>query len=616
MTHRLLPLFCIFIAAPAYAVPTEAPGFRGTSELPLVSARTEIDVSGVVLRGTVRQTFVNRSSTPIEARYVFPGSTGAAIDGLEMQIGDRRIVAKIGKRGEARATYEAAKASGRSASLLEQHRPNVFETSVANIMPGDRIEVTVTYTELLVPEERVYEIVLPQVVAERFDAEAWQAFAAGKTPSSRVEVRVDAGMQIQEMTVPTHHVAPWIQGRVGTVTIDAPQGFDRDVVVRYRLAGNHVQTGIVLDEHEDGGSFVFMMQPPARVAPNAIPPREYVFIVDVSGSMDGYPLEVAREVLTSLAAGMGPMDRFNVLCFASSSRWLAEAPVEVNRDNVEAARRLMTEHSHGGTQLSEALERALAAPRHEGVSTSFIVITDGFITAEAKSFELIRDHRGEANVFAFGIGDRVNRHLVEGIATAGLGHPFIVSNATEAKAAAKRFSSYIASPVLTDIELTLEGFDAYDLEPKTVPDLFADRPVVVLGKYRGTPQGRIGVRGAGGGAPFVASIPIERTGEQHPAIVKLWARRRIAELTIMSGLTRDPRIGDEIEKLGLAHSLLTQRTSFVAVDPVKRAPASPQKIARRHAPIRETPELDPSAATGAVLFLFGVLALLERRRRV
>ncbi len=618
---RILGLAALttLITTSAHAELIEAPSFD-RSELSVVRTHTQVDVAGVVARVVIRQTYFNASSRAIDATYVFPASTHAAVDGLTMHIGDRRIEAKVQPRAKARATFERAKAEGKTATLLEQHRPNVFQSSLSNVMPGDRIDVELRYTELLVPEERVYEIVLPQIVAERFGEAPWGG-ATDRTPRSRVHVDIDAGMPIREVHVASHDAPATVRGAKATARIDAPGGFAEDVVVRYRLDGDHVQTGVLLDERTDGGHFLFMMQPPERVAPNAVPPREYVFVVDVSGSMNGFPLDVAAHLLERLVDGLGPMDRFNVVCFASSNSVLYERSKAATPETLREAIRFLRSHPSGGTQLGGALKRALDFPRDEGVSTNFVVITDGFITAERSTFELIRDHRGNANVFALGIGTNVNRYLVEGIAKAGGGHPFIVTSEADAEHEAQRLLEYIESPVLADIRVAFDGFDAYDLEPPTVPDLFADRPIVVLGKYRGAPKGRITVTGHGGGAKFARSMTLERTGDRNEAIAKLWARSRIDHLTLLYGLGRDTSVGEQIEKLGLEHNLLTERTSFVAVDSRVRNAARPRTVAnvppsQGFGSVSATPELDPSAAAGALLLLAGLIAMrLDRRRR-
>jgi Ca-activated chloride channel family protein len=213
------------------------------------------------------------------------------------------------------------------------------------------------------------------------------------------------------------------------------------------------------------------------------------------------------------------------------------------------------------------MREAMALPHGEGTSRSFVVVTDGYISAEREIFEHIRATLGKANVFSFGIGSSVNRFLIEGVARAGMGEPFVVTEAGEAPAAAARFKQYIESPVLTDIEVTYDGFQAHDVEPISIPDLMARRPIVVHGKWKGSPTGRITVKGVAGNGRFAHVIDVAAAAAeaQQPALAYLWARTRIAALSDFNAGGETEADKAEITRLGLAYNLLTRHTSFVAV---------------------------------------------------
>ena len=201
--------------------------------------------------------------------------------------------------------------------------------------------------------------------------------------------------------------------------------------------------------YEDGDEkyFLAMIEPPKRVAPAQIPARDYVFIVDVSGSMHGFPLEVTKALMRNLLAGLRPTDTFNVLLFSGDSAVLAPAPLPATPDNIERAIALINQQSGGGgTELLPALKRAMALPGGENRARSIVVVTDGYVSVETQAFDLIRNNLGNANVFAFGIGSSVNRFLIEGMARVGQGEPFIVTNADEADARAEALRRYIESP--------------------------------------------------------------------------------------------------------------------------------------------------------------------------
>ncbi len=568
---------------------TESPRFivrgaTGTERLPLRATHVDAHVAGVIADVRVRQEYRNDGSVPIEAVYVFPASTRAAVNGLTMTIGSRVIRAQIKEKGAAREAYETARANGQSASLLEQQRPNVFQMNVANIMPGDVIEVELQYTELLVATEGEYEFVYPTVVGPRYVSpnEAGRAANAawngaprqreGELPQNTLDVAVQiaAGMPLSDVASPSHRVGVEFAASSDATVRLAPEerhGGNRDFVLRYRLAGARVAPGLLLYQGKDENFFLLMVQPPRRVVPDELPPREYVFIVDVSGSMNGFPIEVSKKLLRDLIGALRPQDRFNVLLFAGGSRVLSETSLPGTPQNVDRAIRAIDgENGGGGTELLPALRRALALPRTDGFSRSVVIATDGFVSVEDEAFDVVRRNLGAANVFAFGIGTSVNRNLIEKLARAGQGESFVVADPTAAAPAAERFRRYVSSPVLAGVHVDFGTFAVKDVEPAAIPDLFAERPLVVFGKWTGAPTGEIVVRGRGA-RPFEARVPVGsvRARETNAALRELWARTRIATLSDEAGVGNQDA-AREITRLGLAYSLLTEYTSFVAID--------------------------------------------------
>jgi Ca-activated chloride channel family protein len=345
-------------------------------------------------------------------------------------------------------------------------------------------------------------------------------------------------------------------------------GTDRDFVLRYRLAGDAIQSGLSL--YESGGDQYFLLQvePPVRVEQTAVPPREFVFVVDVSGSMRGFPLETAKQLLRELVQPLRPIDKFNVLLFSGGSRLLSEQSLPATAGNVRKALDLIDgEPGGGGTELLPALERALSLSPEPGLARSFVVVTDGYVQADREAIELVTGNLGEASFFAFGIGTSVNRHLIEGLARAGQGEPFVVGGPGVARETAERFAAYVATPVLTDVRVDFEGFDAYAVEPRSVPDVLAARPVVVFGKWRGELGGVIQVTGRTGGDDFWQRFEVDEVAprDENGALGQLWARARIAALSDYGLAEPGEAARREITALGLEHALLTRYTSFVAV---------------------------------------------------
>jgi len=347
-------------------------------------------------------------------------------------------------------------------------------------------------------------------------------------------------------------------------------GGNRDFILRYTLGGGSIQSGLLLYPGEEEKFFLLMLQPPEKVTLDAVPPREYVFIVDVSGSMHGFPLEVSKALIKEIIGNLRGKDYFNILFFAGGSKVLSPHPLPATEENKGKAFVMLEEQrGGGGTRILPALERALSLEKREGFSRIVVIATDGYVAVEREAFDLMRGHLSEANFFPFGIGKGVNRYLIEGMARAGRGEPFVASNQEEALKVAEKFLDYIRSPLLTDIEVEFQGFDAYDVEPLSPPDLFAHRPLIVFGKYRNT-EGKIRVRGKTVWGDYEKGIELSPTMEddKNSALKYLWARERIASLSDYGRV--GAKVAEEVKNLGLQYHLMTQYTSFVAVDTVVR----------------------------------------------
>ncbi|MEO8550271.1 MAG: VIT and VWA domain-containing protein [Kofleriaceae bacterium] len=601
-------------AAPAGLDKTLSPFFvvdgakAGVDALPLESTRADVRIAGVISDVTVTQTYKNDGDRTISAKYVFPASTRAAVYAMKMTIGDRTIVAKIKEREQAKHEFEEAKAAGKTATLLEEERPNVFTMSVANVMPKDRIQVELKYTELLVPTDGVYEMVYPTTVGPRYASEtttvgksgenkfvATPYQHAGEAPTATfgMHVAVAGGMPIQTLESPSHKITSAIAANKASASIDLDPseqlGGNRDFVLRYRLAGADLASGLMTFQGDKENFFLAMVQPPQRPAPELIPPREYVFIIDVSGSMQGFPLQTTKTLMHDLLGRLRPTDKFNVLLFSGDDALYAEKSVDATPSEIQKATAFVDKQSGGGgTELLPAIQHAMKLPRagksgerparsaaeggaqvEDNVSRSFVVVTDGFIAEEPAVFEQIRDHLGEANVWSFGIGSSINRHLMDGIAKAGQGEAFAILGPDQAAAAATKFRAYVETPVLTNVKVTFDGFAAYDVEPKVLPDVFASRPVIVFGKYKGQPTGKVTLTGVSGRGRFVSTLDATaaKPDAGNSALRYLWARNEISQL---SDFFNQDANKDAVTKLGLEYNLLTKFTSFIAVQNVVR----------------------------------------------
>jgi len=579
-------------------------GDPGVDHLPLKDTRVDISVSGVIADVKVRQIYRNEGTRPINASYVFPASIRAAVYSMRMQIGDEIIVAKIKEREQAKKDFEQAKEEGKSASLLEQQRPNVFSMSLANIMPQEQVEIELRYTELLVPTDSVYEVMFPTVVGPRYASpqdktKKEDGFVEtpyqhqGEQPASALHIstRIAAGVPIYDLSCPSHQILPqWVSQNVAQLTLDDSNPFEgnRDFVLRYRLAGDQIASGLLLFQDAGENFFLYMAQPPQRVATEAIPAREYIFVVDVSGSMDGFPLNTSKRLLKDLIGKLRPTDLFNVVLFAGDSSVLSPQSLQANQENIDRAIHLLEQQrGSGGTELLPAIQQAMSLPRQDGISRSVVLVTDGYVSGEQGVFEHIRANLNRCNVFAFGIGGSVNRYLIEGIAKAGMGEPFIVTEESEAGSVAAKFREYIETPVLTDIQVRSIGFDTYDVNPMRFPDLLAQRPIILFGKWRGPVAGTIELTGKTGQGEYVSRLDVANSqpDESNSALRYLWARSRIAELSDYGSSDLSEENIKAITALGLKYNLLTRYTSFIAVREVVTNPTGSAEDVKQPLPL-------------------------------
>ena len=665
-------LLCIVVAAfaalllvvwsPAHADDSEAPKAQSphfvvnssepsTDRLPLKATRVDVRIAGVIADVTVTQHYRNEGQRPIEARYVFPGSTQAAVYAMNVRLGERLLTARIQEKQQARIEFETAKKEGKTSALLEQHRPNVFQMNVANILPGDDVAVELRYTELLTPTDALYGFVFPTVVGPRYNSprgaavhEKWMAapyLQSGEDSAAAFEIKVtlDAPVALKEVTSPSHAISVDGAGTrhagVALTAADKPAN-NRDFILNYRLAGSRIESGLMLFRGETENFFLALVEPPKAPPVAQINPRDYIFVVDISGSMHGFPLETSKALLQDLIGNLRPSDTFNVMLFSGSNRMLAPASVPATRANIEHA--LATIKQMGGsgsTEIAPALKRIAALPKAPDVSRSVIVLTDGYVSVEAEVFQLVANNLNQSNVFAFGIGSSVNRHLIEGIARAGRGEAFVVTRPEHAAAQAERLRKMIDAPVLTKVKARFEGLDVYDVQPAQLPDVLAGRPVLVFGKWRGdvgaAAGGKLVVEGRSAEGAYVTEVSASGREDNGTAALRhLWARQRIAALSDQEALEGGSAHKQAITELGLKYSLLTQYTSFIAVDHVVRNPnpalaptvdqpsplpdgVSNLAVATLGAEVPSTPE--PSAWLALLIVLAIVVSTLSARRR-
>jgi Ca-activated chloride channel family protein len=349
--------------------------------------------------------------------------------------------------------------------------------------------------------------------------------------------------------------------------------------------------------------------------------------------MHGFPLNTAKAMLRELIGGLRPSDTFNVLLFAGSSTFLHQNSIPATRGNIDKALRIIDDNGGGGsTELIPALRHVYAQDKPEDVSRTIVVVTDGYVSVEREAFSLVRDHLDQANLFAFGIGSSVNRHLIEGLARAGMGEPFVITSSGDAAAEAARFRQMIASPVLTSVRAAFVGVETWDVVPRKLPDVLSQRPVIFFGKWRdaqGAGPKQLVLKGQRADGAYRQTLPLlealDKNEEQFSALRHLWARQRIAELSDQENLQEDGVLRKAITELGLEYSLLTQYTSFIAVDERIRNPQPgsattvdqpqplPQGVGNLAVGGAYIPGSPEPQALGALLVTLSMLAMIARR---
>ncbi|HET7112413.1 MAG TPA: VIT domain-containing protein, partial [Pyrinomonadaceae bacterium] len=560
---------------------------KPAGECPLKHTTVKAEVSGFISRVTVTQDFENPFTDKIEAVYTFPLPASAAVDDLTMQIGNRTIKGKIMRREEAQQTYAAAKQLGKVAALLDQQRPNIFTQAVANIMPGQQIRVIISYVENLKYEEGSYEWSFPLVIGPRYNPATMNpASAAGVTPiqSNRaghdisIELAIDAGVPIEALTSQTHEteVERPDERRAIVRLKDKNTIPNRDFILKYQVAGPAINDAVLAHRSERGGFFTLILQPPQRVSAEDVTPKELVFVLDTSGSMSGFPLDKAKETMDLALNNLYQHDTFNVITFAGETDILFSEPQPATPENLQKAKTfLASQTGGGGTEMMKAIVAALKPSDSQQHVRIACFLTDGQVGNDLEIINEVKRYKN-ARVFAMGFGSAPNRFLLDNISSYGRGEVDYVSGNGDSSAVARRFNERVRNPLLTDISVewspTLPISEVY---PKQIPDLFSAKPVILSGRYLHGGKGSIVLRGKLAGQDFVREIPVElpETEAANDVLATLWAGRKIADVMgqeqqlLPNGGMRD-EAREEITKLGLNFKLMTQFTSFVAVDEV------------------------------------------------
>ncbi|MBD2341870.1 after-VIT domain-containing protein [Calothrix sp. FACHB-156] len=572
---------------------------------PLKHTEVEAQVTGNISRVEVTQSFENPFTTTLEAVYIFPLPDEAAVDDMLIRIGDRTIQGSIKKRQEAQQIYEQAKKQGKTAGLLEQERDNIFTQSLANIKPGEQIDVIIRYTESLNFTAGNYEFVFPMVVGPRYipgttledntqgggsaaapmlqnqdtdlvpDASRLNAPILPSGIRSRhdinVTVEIDAGMEIQAISSPSHQIQIAYEGQRVKVKLAGGDTIpNKDLILRYQVAGNSTQATVLSHNDERGGHFAVYLIPAIQYRPEQLVPKDMVFLIDTSGSQSGAPLMQCQELMRRFINGLNPDDTFSIIDFSDTTQQLSPVPLPNTPQNRTLAINYINQlNAGGGTEMLRGIRAVLNFPVTDpGRLRSIVLLTDGYIGNENQILAEVQRHlKPGTRLYSFGAGSSVNRFLLNRIAELGRGMARVIRHDEPTDQVVEKFFRQINNPVLANINLQWEGDGTSPvMYPSTPPDLFAEQPLVLFGRKPDSRAGKLHITGiAAGGTRYQHTFQLDFTATGNPAIAQLWGRSRIKDLTnqMVSGETK---LGVEaVTDTALTYQLLSQYTAFVAV---------------------------------------------------
>ena len=596
-------------------------------ECPLKHTDVKAIISGFIARVTVTQTFENPFDEKIEAVYVFPLPHTAAVDDMTMVMGARRIVGLIKRRDEARAVYERALEQGATASLLEQERPNIFTQSVGNIKPGKEIRIEISYVDVLDYDMGSYEFHFPMVVGPRYipgtpiskkpempkelkgkvgeiegpevegpmegtdpSGTGWSPDTTRVPDASRItppvlkpgyrtghdislSVSLEAGVPVKDIKIVNHKAMLKRIGASGAVAEISPEDSipNKDFVMKYAVVGEKPEMAVLAhSKGADQGYFMLMIQPKLDAELAKAPPREVVFLIDVSGSMRGEPTEKVKEAMRHFFRLSKPNDTVQVITFAGSANKLFEKPVQATEENVGRALHFTQQiRGGGGTEMLKGIRMVLNEPVDPERVRIVVMLTDGFIGNESEIIAEVGRRAGDQIRFwAIGIGSSPNRFLIDGVAKQGGGMSGVIELNTDPKELVSQIVERIHRAQLAKIRIDWNELPVYEIFPRRIPELWAGRPVILFGRYTEGGKTQIELSGVAEGKPLSYSLDVTLPHEQpkHGVLSKMWARKKIEDISAQMYYADSPEVIEEITQVALAYRLMSQYTSFVAVD--------------------------------------------------
>jgi Ca-activated chloride channel homolog len=617
--------------------------------LPLEAMDVRGRIDGLLARVVVRQTFVNAFEEPLEAAYIFPLPDRAAVSHFRMMVAGREIEGVLEERGQAREHYDQAITQGRRASIAEEDRPGVFNLRVGNLMPGERATVELTLCGVLPYADGEVTFRFPLAVAPRYipgkplpgpsvgDGTAVDTDAV--PDASRISppvllpgfpnpIRLSLEVELHDGAASAdcvrsslHAVQEDLRDGYRRIHIRPGERLDRDFILRFRLGGDDIRPTLSLHPDADDrqqGTFALTVVPPAEPAGSGSRPRDVVFVLDRSGSMQGWKIVAARRAVARMIDTLGEADRFGVLAFDST----VEAPDTLpeglasggDRNRFRAVEYLARVEARGGTEMVEPLDRAvklLGSALSDDRDRILVLITDGQVGNEDQILSRLGRRLKRIRTFTIGIDSAVNEGFLRRLAERGGGSCELVESEDRLDEVMAAIHRKIGTPLLTELSLDPQelSIEPGEVVPSRLPDLFPGSPLLILGRYRGRPQGAIAIRATkADGTAYSEPIPV--SVRENPAIAAAWARGQIRQLEdrYATGDGDRPALEKAIVGISLRFQVLCRFTAYVAIDhsAVVNEGGSVHQITQ---PVEmphgwAAPELSP-AAVGMPVLTFG-----------